>query len=78
MPAEDLASRAAARCTPLLRRPDVPEHVRALTSRSVLAVETEIPVQLVQQPLESVVLGAGRCVEAYDDLKVMFMGGRAV
>ena len=27
-------------------------------------------------PLESVVLGAGRCIEAYDDLKVMFMGGR--
>jgi rod shape-determining protein MreB len=43
-----------------------------------LSVETEIPVQLVQQPLESVVLGAGRCVESYDDLKVMFMGGRAV
>jgi rod shape-determining protein MreB len=42
-----------------------------------IAVETEIPVRLVQQPLESVVLGAGRCVEAYDDLKVMFMGGRA-
>jgi len=43
-----------------------------------IAVETEIPVQLVEQPLESVVLGAGRCVEAFDDLKVMFMGGRAV
>jgi len=43
-----------------------------------ISVETEIPVQLVQQPLESVVLGAGRCVESYDDLKVMFMGGRAV
>lgn len=42
-----------------------------------ISVETEIPVRLVQQPLESVVLGAGRCVEAYDDLKVMFMGGRA-
>jgi rod shape-determining protein MreB len=43
-----------------------------------ISVETEIPVQLVEQPLESVVLGAGRCVEAFDDLKVMFMGGRAV
>ncbi|HEY1117549.1 MAG TPA: rod shape-determining protein [Acidimicrobiales bacterium] len=43
-----------------------------------VSVETDIPVQLVQQPLESVVLGAGRCVEAYDDLKVMFMGGSAV
>jgi conjugative relaxase-like TrwC/TraI family protein len=45
--AEDLASRAAARCTPLLRRPDVPEHVRALTSRSVLTVETEILQRLL-------------------------------
>ncbi len=45
--AEDLASRAAARCTPLLRRPDVPEHVRALTSQSVLAVETEILQRLL-------------------------------
>ncbi len=42
-----------------------------------IATETDIPVTLVNQPLESVVLGAGRCVEAYDDLKVMFMGGRA-
>jgi rod shape-determining protein MreB and related proteins len=42
-----------------------------------ISVETEIPVTLVQQPLESVVLGAGRCVEAFDELKVMFMGGRA-
>ena len=42
-----------------------------------ISVETDIPVNLVQQPLESVVLGAGRCVEAYDDLKVMFMGGRS-
>jgi rod shape-determining protein MreB and related proteins len=43
-----------------------------------IANETEIPVHLVEQPLECVVLGAGRCVESYDDLKVMFMGGRAV
>jgi rod shape-determining protein MreB len=41
-----------------------------------IATETEIPVRLVDQPLESVVLGAGRCIEKYDDLKVMFMGGR--
>jgi hypothetical protein len=31
-------------------------------------------VHLVDAPLECVVLGAGRCVESYDDLKVMFMG----
>lgn len=74
--AEDLASRAAARCTPLLQRPDVPEHVRALTSRSVLAVETEIlqrllgrsvpaePVRLHRATLERLSLGQARVVAA--------------
>jgi rod shape-determining protein MreB and related proteins len=38
-----------------------------------LEQETEIPVHLVDAPLECVVLGAGHCVESYDDLKVMFM-----
>jgi rod shape-determining protein MreB len=38
-----------------------------------LAQETEIPVNLVDAPLECVVLGAGHCVEAFDALKVMFM-----
>ena len=41
-----------------------------------IANETEIPVHLVDAPLECVVLGAGRCIEAYDQLKVMFMGAR--
>ncbi|CAN5598776.1 rod shape-determining protein [soil metagenome] len=41
-----------------------------------IAEETEIPVHLVEAPLECVVLGAGRCIESYDDLKVMFMGAR--
>ena len=41
-----------------------------------VAHETDIPVHLVDAPLECVVLGAGRCIEAYDDLKVMFMGAR--
>ncbi|MGI8755636.1 MAG: rod shape-determining protein [Acidimicrobiales bacterium] len=41
-----------------------------------LAEETEIPVTLVDAPLECVVLGAGRCIEAYDQLRVMFMGAR--
>src|SRR3712207_6526900 len=36
-----------------------------------LAAETEIPVHLVDAPLECVVLGAGRCIESYDALKVM-------
>ncbi|MGI8710068.1 MAG: rod shape-determining protein [Acidimicrobiales bacterium] len=41
-----------------------------------LAEETEIPVTLVEAPLECVVLGAGRCIEAFDQLRVMFMGNR--
>ena len=38
-----------------------------------LEQETEIPVHLVDAPLECVVLGAGHCIEAFDALKVMFM-----
>jgi rod shape-determining protein MreB len=41
-----------------------------------IAEETEIPVHLVDAPLECVVLGAGRVIENYDRLKVMFMGTR--
>jgi len=40
--AEDITARAAARCMPLLETPNVPEHVRALTSQEVLAVEGDI------------------------------------
>jgi len=39
-----------------------------------LQEETAIPVHLVEAPLECVVLGAGRCLEAFESLKVMFMG----
>jgi rod shape-determining protein MreB len=41
-----------------------------------IAEETEIPVHLVDAPLECVVLGAGRVIENYDSLKMMFMGAR--
>ena len=41
-----------------------------------LANATGVPVQLVRQPLESVVLGAGRVIESYESLKVMFMDSR--
>jgi rod shape-determining protein MreB and related proteins len=41
-----------------------------------LSKETEVPVQIVRQPLESVVLGAGRVVESYEELRDMFMGAR--
>jgi rod shape-determining protein MreB len=41
-----------------------------------IAEETDIPVTLVDAPLECVVMGAGRCIEHYDQLRVMFMGAR--
>ncbi len=41
-----------------------------------LAIETRVPVHLVEAPLESVVLGAGHCIENYDAFKLMFMGAR--
>lgn len=41
-----------------------------------IAEETEIPVTMVDAPLECVVMGAGRCIEHYDQLRVMFMGAR--
>jgi len=39
-----------------------------------ISEETSIPVHLVDAPLECVVLGAGKCLEAFESLKVLFMG----
>jgi conjugative relaxase-like TrwC/TraI family protein len=47
--AEDLTARAVAASRPLLRRDDVPDHVRALTSGEVLAVESDIVARLVER-----------------------------
>ena len=49
---EDLTERVLASCVPLLRWPDgtaqlVPEHIRALTSRTVLAVEDDLTTRLI-------------------------------
>ena len=41
-----------------------------------IATETDIPVNLVDAPLECVVLGAGQVIEHFDRLKGMFMGVR--
>ncbi len=45
--------------------------LRGLVER--LTIECEVQVKLVDLPLECVVLGAGRCIESYDALRVMFM-----
>ena len=48
--------------------------MRGLAQR--LSRETKVPVELVDAPLECVVLGAGHCIEHYDALKGIFMGAR--
>ncbi|MCW2783463.1 MAG: ATP-dependent exoDNAse [Marmoricola sp.] len=58
--AEDVTARAAACCIRLLAGPDVPVHVRALTSPHVLAVEADIVHRLAgraQAPARRVRLG---------------------
>jgi rod shape-determining protein MreB and related proteins len=39
-----------------------------------LGKETGVPIHLDEAPLETVVLGAGRCLESFDRLKDMLMG----
>ena len=41
-----------------------------------VSAEAHVDVHLVEQPLESVVLGAGTCVESFDDVRSMFMTSR--
>jgi rod shape-determining protein MreB len=41
-----------------------------------LTEDIGVPVRLVDAPLECVVLGAGRCIESWDSLKVLFLGAR--
>ncbi|MGI9606760.1 MAG: rod shape-determining protein [Acidimicrobiales bacterium] len=48
--------------------------LRGLDSR--LRAETKVDVHVVDTPLECVVNGAGRCIESFDALKVMFLGDR--
>jgi len=47
--AEDLTVRTLAECVPLLDRPGLPEHLRALTSRGVLDVEADLTVRLIDR-----------------------------
>ena len=41
-----------------------------------LQAETMVDVQIVETPLECVVHGAGRCIESFESLKVMFLGDK--
>ena len=48
--------------------------LRGLDDR--LSRATEVPVHLVDAPLQAVVLGAGRCIESFESVQAMFMGAR--
>ena len=50
--AEDITARATSRCTRLLEGPEVPEHVRALTSPRVLDVEADLITRLARRGTE--------------------------
>ncbi len=39
----------------------------------LLSQETEVPVHITDQPLEAVVMGAGKCLESFQALKSIFM-----
>jgi exodeoxyribonuclease V alpha subunit len=52
--AEDVTARAAARCVRLLATPDVPEHVRSLTSHQVVRVEADLVHRLARRAEEPV------------------------
>ena len=65
--AKDLTSRVLAACVPLLAEVGTPEHIRALTSREVLAVEADITGRLAARattPGAALGLRGGRLDEA--------------
>jgi rod shape-determining protein MreB len=39
----------------------------------LLSQETEVPVNVTEQPLEAVVMGAGKCLEAFDSIKSVLL-----
>ncbi len=47
--AEDITARAAGLCRTLVKRPDVPEHVRSLSSPQVLEVEADIVTRIARR-----------------------------
>jgi exodeoxyribonuclease V alpha subunit len=47
--AEDVTARSTALCVPLLRRNDVPEHVRSISSPQVLEVEADLVARIARR-----------------------------
>ena len=42
----------------------------------LLSQETEVPVHVTEQPLEAVVMGAGRCLESFGNLRSVLLAGK--
>ena len=77
--AEDITARAAGRCTRLLTSPDVPEHVRSLSSPRVLEVEVDIIARIARraaQPVRKVRIG-GRGLVRIDPTQAAMVGALA-
>ena len=66
--AEDLTVRSLVRCVPLLDRPGVAEHIRALTSRHVLDVEADLAARLAARAVTGARLAAPLAVDGFPGL----------
>jgi exodeoxyribonuclease V alpha subunit len=74
--AEDLTARAVDLCVPLLRRSDVPEHVRSISSPQVLEVEAHLVARLALRaalPAQEVRIG-GRGLVRIDPAQAALVG----
>lgn len=77
--AEDVTARAAARCVRLVTSPDVPEHVRSLTSQQVMKVEADLIGRLArraEQPARRIRLH-GRGLTRVDPTQAAVVGALA-
>ncbi len=77
--AEDITARSVERCTRLLTRPDVPEHVRSLSSPQVLGVEADVIARIARraaQPARKVRIG-GRGLVRIDPTQTAVVGALA-
>ena len=40
----------------------------------LISQEAEVPVHITEQPLEAVVLGAGKCLDAFESVRAVLLG----
>jgi rod shape-determining protein MreB len=42
----------------------------------LISQEAEVPVHITEQPLEAVVMGAGKCLEAFESVRNVLLDSR--